>query len=319
MLIGIACALAAGIVWGITFVGPLLLPEYPAFLQACGRYFAFGLIALPLGWLDRRELARLARSDWLEAFKLAAVGNLIYYFFLASAIQEAGGPLPTMIMGLLPVVISITANLINQDDDYLPWAKLLPSLGVIFTGIACVNQTELSSLSLHPKADILRYVCGALLAVSALICWTWYPIRNSKWLRANPDRNPRAWATAQGLATLPLAFVGYILFIGFSVATESPLPLPFGTRPLLFIGVMMAIGFLASWLGTLLWNEASQRLPTALAGQLLSFQTLTGLSYAYLLRQQWPESLTLVGIFLMLIGVLWSTKIKPKRRAVAAV
>jgi hypothetical protein len=46
------------------FVRPVLLPEYPASLQSFGRYLGFGLIALSLGWLDRKELVRLTRQDW---------------------------------------------------------------------------------------------------------------------------------------------------------------------------------------------------------------------------------------------------------------
>ncbi len=57
MLTGVLFALAAGLVWGLVFVAPLMLPDYPAALLSCGRYVAFGLIALPLGWLDRRNLA----------------------------------------------------------------------------------------------------------------------------------------------------------------------------------------------------------------------------------------------------------------------
>ena len=59
---GVLYALAAGLMWGLVFVGPLLLPEYPAALQSVGRYLAFGLIALPLAWADRRGLARLGRD-----------------------------------------------------------------------------------------------------------------------------------------------------------------------------------------------------------------------------------------------------------------
>ena len=85
MLAGVAFALAAGIMWGLVFVGPLMLPEYPAALQAFGRYLAFGLIAIPLAWLDRSELVRMTRADWIEALKLAAIGNVLYYLCLASA------------------------------------------------------------------------------------------------------------------------------------------------------------------------------------------------------------------------------------------
>ncbi|MEO6960070.1 MAG: EamA/RhaT family transporter, partial [Burkholderiaceae bacterium] len=48
---GILFALMAGLIWGLVFIGPLLLPEYPAALQSVGRYLAFGLIAVPLAWL----------------------------------------------------------------------------------------------------------------------------------------------------------------------------------------------------------------------------------------------------------------------------
>jgi len=76
---GILFALAAGLLWGIVFVGPLLLPDYPAALQSAGRYLAFGLIAAPLAWLDRSELRKLTLADWIGAVKLSIAGNLLYY------------------------------------------------------------------------------------------------------------------------------------------------------------------------------------------------------------------------------------------------
>jgi drug/metabolite transporter (DMT)-like permease len=313
-------ALVAGVMWGFVFVGPLLLPEYPAALQVFGRYLAFGLIAVPLAWMDRLELARLTRADWLEALKLAVIGNLLYYMCLASAIQRAGGPLPTMIIGTLPVVIAIAANLLNhRRDGRLPWRLLAPSLITILAGIACVNHIEMTSLSSDSNADAARYASGALLAALAVACWTWYPLRNANWLRDHPGRKPRAWATAQGLATLPLAVAGYVTLWGWTAATGDAFPMPFGPRPLVFIGLMLAIGLFASWLGTHCWNEASQRLPTALVGQLIVFETLAALSYAYLLRGQWPQPLTLVGVALLLVGVAWAARIKPQHALVPEV
>ena len=313
MLAGIAFALAAGVMWGLVFVGPLLLPEYPAALQTFGRYLAFGLIAIPLAWLDRAELKRMARADWLEALKLAAVGNVLYYLCLASAIQRAGGPLPTMMIGTLPVVISICANLLNHErDGRLPWRRLAPCLATVMAGIACVNQVELSALAKDADADYARYASGALLAAGAVACWTWYPLRNANWLRDHPARKPRAWATAQGLATLPLALVGYVAFWGWSAVSHDAFPMPFGPRPGFFVGLMLAIGLFASWLGTRCWNEASQRLPTALVGQLIVFETLSALTYAYLLRGEWPQSLTIAGVVLLLVGVAWAVRIKPE-------
>jgi drug/metabolite transporter (DMT)-like permease len=316
MWIGTLYALTAGLMWGLVFVGPLLLSEYPAALQSVGRYLAFGLIALPLAWLDRAALRRLARADWIEALKLAVIGNLLYYLCLASAIQRAGGPLPTMIIGTLPVVIAVSANLRSsrhdsiQRDGRLPWLRLWPSLLLIAAGIACVNQVELQALRHDPAADPMRYLQGAMLALIAVACWTWYPLRNADWLHAHPGRSPRTWATAQGVATLPLALLGYALLWGGMAAGGSDFAMPFGPRPLVFIGLMAAIGLFASWLGTLCWNAASQRLPTALVGQLIVFETLAALAYAFMLRGRILEPLTLLGIALLIAGVMWATRIR---------
>ena len=242
MLFGTLFALAAGLMWGLVFVGPLLLADYPAVMLSFGRYLAFGVIALPLAWLDRAALRQLSRADWIEALKLSLVGNVVYYLFLSSAIQRAGGPLPTMIIGTLPVVIAISANLRDaKRDGHLPWARLAPSLALIAAGIALVNQVELAQLRADPHADLGRYTLGALLAVGAVACWTWYPLRNADWLRAHHDRSPRTWATAQGVATLPLALLGALgTGIVFSL-TDAPWALPYGPRPAAFIGLMFAI------------------------------------------------------------------------------
>lgn len=318
MLSGVLFALAAGLMWGLVFVAPQILPDYPALLLAVGRYLAFGLIALPLAWVDRKGLRALHPGDWLEALKLSAVGNFIYYLCLAAAIQRAGGPLPTVIIGTLPVVIAITANLRNQArDGRLPWLKLLAPLSLIGAGIGCVNHVELQSLG--GSAARQDYLVGAGLALAALVCWTWYPLRNADWLRAHADRPPRAWATAQGLMTLPLALLGWGLV---SLMQQGPWPplqagfeLPWGPRPALYIALMLVIGLLASWLGTLCWNEASQRLPTALAGQLIVFETLAALLYGFVWHQRWPQALSLAGIGLLILGVLLALRVRPQPSA----
>jgi len=89
MLLGVAYALLAGLLWGLVFIAPLLLPEYPATVLSVGRYLAFGLIALPLALADRTAVRTLTRADWIEATRLSLVGNLVYYGFLAAAIQAA--------------------------------------------------------------------------------------------------------------------------------------------------------------------------------------------------------------------------------------
>lgn len=308
LVTGTLFALAAGLMWGLVFVAPLLLPQYPAALLSVSRYLAFGLIALPLAWWGRARLRELGRADWLEACKLSLVGNLLYYLCLAAAIQRAGGPLPTMIIGTLPVVIAVVSNLRDgARDGRLSWGRLLPSLLLIGAGLALVNHAELQQL--QAGADPSRYAVGTLLALGAVACWTWYPLRNADWLRHHPGRSPSTWATAQGVATLPLAALGALaLWAAGGIDSAAPL----GPTPGRFVLLMLAIGLFASWLGTLCWNEASQRLPTTLVGQLIVFETLAALSYVFLLRGEWPGAQTLAGVALLVAGVLWALRMRPR-------
>lgn len=99
---------------------------------------------MPLAWLGRTRLRQLGREDWLTALALTMMGNLIYYVCLASAIQRTGAPVSTMIIGTLPVVIPVFANLLySQRDGKLAWSKMAPALVCIAVGLACVNIAEL--------------------------------------------------------------------------------------------------------------------------------------------------------------------------------
>ena len=298
LIVGVACALGAGLVWGLVFVVPLMLIDYPPMLLSVGRYLAFGLIALPLALRDWPRLRRLDRQDWLRALELALVGNLLYYGLLAGAIQLADAPLPTVLIGTLPIVIAVCSNF---GDKALAWRRLLPSLLVIGCGIVLVNRQEM--LRLDASRELGHYLAGGALALGAVACWTWYPIRNARWLQQRPQLASGTWATAQGLATLPLALIGFVA-LSLWQAPQPGFDWPLGPAPGSFIGLMLTLGLLASWLGTLLWNRASKLLPTTLSGQLIVFETLAALAYAFWWRGEAPGSVTLIGVGLLVAGVM---------------
>lgn len=318
MISGVLYALLAGLMWGLIFVGPLIVPDYPAVLQSMGRYLALGLIALPLAWMGRKRLRQLSRQDWWTALTLTLVGNVVYYICLASAIQRTGAPVSTMIIATLPVVIPIFANLLySQRDGKLSWMRLMPALVLIGIGLMCVNIAELRQGL--PDFSGWRYGSGIALASVSVVCWAWYALRNARWLRENPDKPPLMWATAQALVTLPVSLVGYVAACLWLNLQTPDFALPFGPRPAVFIGLMIAIAVLCSWVGALCWNVASQRLPTVILGPLIVFETLAGLLYTFLLRQEMPPMLTLSGIMLLVIGVVIAVRSKPQKPAVVPV
>lgn len=317
MLAGLLAALGAGLLWGLVFVVPLILPEYPGIVLAIGRYLAFGVLAVGLAWIDRPALARLSRADWIEAGKLALVGNLLYYATLASAIQLAGAPVPTLMIGTLPVVIAICANLAGdhgRDGERMPWRRLAGPLCVILAGLLVVQWGPGGHAAGADAVDERgsRYLFGLLLAAIAVAAWTWYPIRNARWLRARGPGLARAWATAQGLATLPLAILAALAFAAWQAVVaggEGAFDWPLGPRPTAFAGLMLLVGLAASWLGTLLWNRASHLLPPALAGQLIVFETLAALLYAFIWYGRWPAPSEAAGIVLLVSGVVLGVRV----------
>ena len=318
MISGVLYALLAGLMWGLIFVGPLIVPDYPAVLQSMGRYLALGLIALPLAWMGRKRLRQLSRQDWWTALALTLVGNVVYYICLASAIQRTGAPVSTMIIATLPVVIPIFANLLySQRDGKLSWMRLMPALVLIGIGLMCVNIAELRQGL--PDFSGWRYGSGIALASISVMCWAWYALRNARWLRENPEKPPLMWATAQALVTLPVSLVGYVAACLWLHLQTPDFAVPFGPRPAVFIGLMIAIAVLCSWVGALCWNVASQRLPTVILGPLIVFETLAGLLYTFLLRQEMPPMLTLSGITLLVIGVVIAVRSKPQKPAVVPV
>ncbi|MEB1082522.1 DMT family transporter [Citrobacter portucalensis] len=318
MISGVWYALLAGLMWGLIFVGPLIVPEYPAVLQSMGRYLALGLIALPIAWLGRARLRQLVRKDWATALTLTMMGNLIYYVCLASAIQRTGAPVSTMIIGTLPVVIPVFANLLySQRDGKLSWWRLSPALVLIGIGLLCVNISELNQGL--PDFSGWRYGSGIALALVSVVCWAWYALRNARWLRENPDKHPMMWATAQALVTLPVSLLGYIAACLWLNGQTPDFALPFGPRPGVFIGLMIAIAVLCSWVGALCWNVASQKLPTVILGPLIVFETLAGLLYTFILRQEFPPLLTVSGIALLMVGVVTAVRAKPQKPSVVVV
>ncbi|MFM7255240.1 MAG: DMT family transporter [Betaproteobacteria bacterium] len=315
---GVSCGVLAGMLWGLVFVAPLALPDYGPLALALGRYLAFGVVAAAIALWQVDRLRRLDRADWVEALRLAAVGNLLYYLLLAAAIQRSGGPLATLIIATLPLVIPLAAAIARVDGN--PGQSLrgmgLPMLAIV-AGLLLVYRQEWEKLPASMASEDPRnrtaLAQGALLGLGALACWTWYPIRNALWLQRRRHLTAQAWATAQGLATFGLAGVASLVVVAslwLDPARHSPDPwrLLWGPNPLSFIGAMLLLGLLASWLGTWLWNHASTRLPAGTAGMLIVFEGIFALVYVYAWREEIPDAVSLAGITLLIAGVLWGLR-----------
>ena len=83
----------------------------------------------------------------------------------------------------------------------------------------------------------------------------------------------------------------------------------FGPEPGKFLILMLIAGVVCGWMGAALWNAMSERLPTALAGQLIVFETIFSVIYAHIWRGQWPTVSMVIGMVMLLLGVLAAMRV----------
>ena len=275
---------------GLVFVDPLLLPEYPAALQSFGCHLAFRPDRAAAGLVRPRHAAP-ARAP-TGARRCAGAGQQRRLLPVPRQRHPAHRrALPTMIIGTLPVVIAITIRRAATAPARAAMHAALAPDGALARADRAGHRWSTRSSSAAARrpgrrSRPLRARRAARGGRGGLLDLVPDPQR--RMAARPPDRSPRGWATAQGLATLPLALLGYALTWAWFAASGVDFAMPFGPRPWFFVGLMAAIGLLASWLGTLCWNRASQRLPPTIAGQLIVFETLSALAYAFVLRGRWP-------------------------------
>ena len=303
MLIGVLFGIAACLIWGIVYVAPLILPDYNPVVIAMARYLIFGMLSAGLAVSQWRALRTFVAADWRRATALGVVGNIFYYWLLAEACQKAGASIAGAFTAMIPILVAVIGN-VRAGEKARPWGRLLPPLVLVVAGMCCLNWTEFVYLVGSGRVSSGDFWLGVLSAFLSLFVWTWYPLSNAEWLLAHPEHSPKVWSTAQGLTLLPCALVG----LGICLGTDSPAEI-LGPTPWLFLAVIVFLGVFASWVGILLWNLMSQRLPPALGGQMIIFETLFAVTYAHLWREAWPTPLMFVGMSLLLLGVLGSLRV----------
>jgi drug/metabolite transporter (DMT)-like permease len=290
LVAGVGWALAAGLCWGLAFIAPLALPGFDAVEITAGRYVAYGFVSLAVLIVATSRANVAGLNDprlWLQSFVLTLFGNLIYFVCLTAGIRRANAPVATLIIGTLPVLIPVAANLVERT---FAWSRMIVPAALMLAGVYAVHVGERSSVG----ADVGdAYASGIALIVAALIAWTTYGVANARLVARRPDVSAATWASLQGITLLPLA--------GLMLASS---PMTDGRNWMAFAFVSLALGIVASWIAMWCWNRAGGLLPAALAGQLIVFETLAGLLYAYVWKMEPPPLLVVAGAVLLLAGIL---------------
>lgn len=286
--LGIGAGITAGAFWGLVFLAPELVPGFSPLQLSAGRYLAYGIVAAILiarAWPRLRQ--RLSWADWRGLAWLSLAGNIVYYLFLARAVQLGGVAMTSIVIGLLPITVTLAGS---REQGAVPLRRLAPSLLLGGAGLACISWDSLSSLD--GGSGI-----GLLCAIGALLSWTFYAVANRRWLARLEGISANEWSLLVGVMTGAQALLLALpAFPGGAAHT--------GLEWLQFLGVVTAVGIFCSVVGNALWNYASRALPMALMGQMIVFETVFASLYGFLWDARWPSGLEAAALVLLLAGVV---------------
>jgi drug/metabolite transporter (DMT)-like permease len=296
MLTGIAAGLAAGALWGLVFLAPLLTPNLSAVDLTAGRFIVFGGVAGLAMLLTWRSHTWPTPRQALTALALSLLGATGYYLLLAQAVVWAGTAVPTLIIGTIPIWVMLLGK-----PKGLKWSGLLPGLVLTCCGLFLMTQSTLSITDKLPASGALFW-WGVLLTVGAMVSWTAFALLNAAWLKRHPEVSATEWTNWIGVAT----GVGALL-LWLIAGSESKVLLALDEKASIAM-VFIVTGMGSAWAAGILWNVASQRLSVSLCGQLIVSETLFGLFYAFVWAGAWPTRLEWAAAVLFTLGIIASIR-----------
>lgn len=297
-------ALGACFVWGLVFVIPLFMGDFSAMEVTVGRYLFFGLASalffIKTSW---QKIPRYSPAIWTKAVLFAFAGSFGYYPFVVLSLRYSTPAICALVSGVTPITLAVYSNWRQRESSYRH--LILPSL-LILTGLVMINAPYLAVTGEDAAAT---HVIGVVCAFVALASWTWFAATNAYFLKDNPEVHPGEWSTMIGVVTLGL--VGIFLAVSGVFFSEH---IAFdkyseGSPELIkFFAGSAILGLICSWVGSYLWNLASISLPLLMVSQMLIFETIFGVLFAYIVTMQVPSTLEMLGISLLLIAIVYGAR-----------
>lgn len=297
MLAGVLAGLAAGALWGLVFVVPRMVDMgtggFSSVDLMAGRFAVYGLVAalvMLAGWRSRR-LPSLRQAG--AALVMSVLGFSGYYLLLVLAIRDAGTEVPSLVIGTIPLWVMLLGK-----PHGLRWASLLPGLALTLAGLALM----MGSTHEAGQETATHFWRGMLFVTASLVCWTAFAILNSAWLKRHPEVNATDWANWLGIAT----GLGALLMWAVAGSDFHALTVREDRGTFVLLCVLAGVG--STWLATILWNMASQRLSASLCGQLIVSETIFALLYSFAWDGHWPTPAQLAACVLFTLGILVSIR-----------
>jgi drug/metabolite transporter (DMT)-like permease len=297
MLVGLIAATLAAFSWSLSFIVPFVIGNYSLFDFTLVEFVFSGILSVGLLWRNAAAVRKLSLNDWLAGCSLGVVGYVGYFLAVMGAAVYAGPVIAPAFLGLVPVVLGVAGNLRERT---VSWASLTVPLGLAALGLLLVNSSGFLQIGGPPSKSLLL---GIPLAILAVTLWTSFGLVNQFALAKRPAMDAGVWTAlimvGAGLAMLIFFPIG----MAFDLFELPRLGLHWATaRPLILWGAGLAI--FANIAGATAWTFASQRLPVALAAQMITIEPTSATILGLLVHHRWPSAMEALGMIVLLSGVV---------------
>ena len=282
-------------------MAPVWVPDFSPLQLSAGRYLAYGVFAV-LFLLPRWKevIPKVRLKEWIVLAWLSLLGNILYYVLLASAVQKGGVAMTSLVIGFMPVLVTLIGCFRQKNVSLL---RLTPSLILGLTGVMCIAWPALQSDATVAGATKFD---GLLCAFGALASWTVFAVSNSTWLSRLERYSSSDWSMLLGLVT---GVESLLLIIPALSGADTHTPEAW----MRFSGVSAAIAIFASVIGNAFWNRMSRLLPLSMTGQMILFETFFALLYSFVGAWRWPTGMETTASVLLMISVFWCFSIHQKQ------
>lgn len=294
--LGLFFGLSAGFLWSFTFLAPKATWQFSSTEILLGRYVAFFIISLfffPVKKIYNffKENPRFLK----QALIITTAGFSGYYFLLIEAVRLVGVPITSFTMGMVPVTMVLFSG------------DLRKNLKLYFLPLSCIVLGMLSLvindiLRLNSNKDLEELIWGGLIALSALASWTYYALKNSRFLLEHPQVKSKDWASALGFLALPTVVL-FLIIEGIFRNKTFYLPQASTQEVWIFIATSLAIGVGSSWLATICWNLAGSLMSKELLGQMVVSETCFAILLNIIYEKRFFHTAEIVALILLSLGV----------------
>ena len=288
--LGTLAALFVATVWGLSFVAAsMVLENLTPVLLATIRFIIASILFSPIliRGLIRGNIPE--RSDLRDMAWLGFLSISVYFWLQYTGVQYAGpGISAIIVVGFIPILTGLASNIILKE----PFNKRrIVGVALGFTGVALITIPNLVLGSVNT-----RFFIGVACLLGNAVAFSLYSTLSRRLLKKYSE---------------PAIVTSYVTVFGTLALIPMSLTSDWSLVSTLEMNQWIAVLFLASicsGLAYFLWNYALSRIESVQAAVWLYLEPVVAFIGVFILYGNIPNSLTVAGGLLVLIGAAFTSK-----------